>query len=109
MPTVGASKCPVTIGRRTAPGQRLPAAMQRVGSVARDAQPIAKAYLRKPGKPAVSKLLGLLKTGELKAGFEFPGTKVCWIPIPTSYWTGVSSHKFGSLRYIEHDKRKTGT
>jgi len=62
-----------------------------------------------PGKPAVSKLLGLLKTGELKAGFEFPGTKVCWIPIPTSYWTGVSSHKFGSLRYIEHDKRKTGT
>jgi hypothetical protein len=61
------------------------------------------------GKPAVSELLGLLKSGELMAGFEFPGTKVCWIPIPTSYWTGISSHKFGSLRYLQHDKHKTGT
>ena len=32
-----------------------------------------------------------------------------WIPIPTSYWTAVSSAKFGSLRYIEGDKKKTGT
>ena len=60
-------------------------------------------------KPAVLELLGLLKSGELKAGFEFPGTMVCWIPIPASFWTGVSSHKFGSLRYVQGDKHKTGT
>jgi len=34
---------------------------------------------------------------------------VCWIPIPASFWTGVSSHKFGSLRYVQGDKHKTGT
>jgi hypothetical protein len=47
--------------------------------------------------------------GELKAGFEFPGTSVLWISIPTSYWTGISTSKFGSLRYVAHDKKKTGT
>jgi hypothetical protein len=61
------------------------------------------------GKIAVPELLRLLRSGELKAGFEFPGTTVRWIPIPTSYWTAVSSAKFGSLRYIEGDKKKTGT
>jgi hypothetical protein len=57
----------------------------------------------------VPELLRLLKGGELKAGFEFPGTKVFWIPIPTSYWTGVSSHKFGSLQHVQGDKHKKGT
>ena len=32
-----------------------------------------------------------------------------WISIPTSYWTGVSTGKFGSLRYVAGDKKKTGT
>jgi hypothetical protein len=61
------------------------------------------------GEPAIVELLGLLKSGELKAGFEFPGSKVCWIAIPTSYWTRVNSYKFGSLRFISGDKRRTGT
>ena len=57
----------------------------------------------------VSGLLRLLKAGELKAGFEFPGTRVFWIPISTSYWTGVSSDKFRALRYQSGDKLKQGT
>jgi hypothetical protein len=65
--------------------------------------------IRGRDKPDVPELLRLLKSGELKAGFEFPGTNVSWIPIPTGYWTGISSYKFGSLRYVEGDKRKTGT
>jgi hypothetical protein len=60
-------------------------------------------------KSAVPRLLGLLKVGELKAGFEFPGTRVYWIPIPTSYWTGISSHKFGTLRSVAGDNFKIGT
>jgi hypothetical protein len=60
-------------------------------------------------KPAVSELLRLLKAGELTAGFEFPGTKVYWIPISTSYWTSVSTDKFRTLRYRHNDKLKTGT
>jgi hypothetical protein len=54
-------------------------------------------------------LLRLLKAGELKAGFEFPGTKVFWIPIPTSYWTGIGSQKFRRLQYSTDDETKTGT
>jgi hypothetical protein len=57
----------------------------------------------------VSGLLRLLKAGELKAGFEFPGTRVFWIPISTRYWTGVSSDKFRALRYQSDDKLKKGT
>jgi hypothetical protein len=66
--------------------------------------------LRLPSKAtAVPRLLGLLKAGELQAGFEFPGTRVYWIPIPTSYWTAVSSYKFGSLRFVRGDKIRIGT
>ena len=61
------------------------------------------------GKPDLLTLLGLLKAGELMAGFEFPGTKVHWIPIPKNYWTGISSQKFGSLLYRAGDKFKTAT
>jgi hypothetical protein len=61
------------------------------------------------GKIAVPQLLGLLKAGELKAGYEFPGTRVLWIPIPMSYWTAVSREKFGSLRHVAGDKKRTGT
>jgi len=54
-------------------------------------------------------LLRLLKAGELKAGFEFPGTRVFWIPISTSYWTRVSSDKFRALQYKSGDRLKKGT
>jgi hypothetical protein len=60
-------------------------------------------------KSAITKLLGLLQAGDLKAGFQFPGGKVYWIPIPTSYWAGVSSHKFRTLRYVPGDENRTGT
>src|ERR1700686_2108942 len=60
------------------------------------------------GQAAVPQLLGLLKAGELKAGFEFPGTKVYWIPISMSYWTGISSHRFGTVWYAEGDDYKKG-
>jgi hypothetical protein len=70
---------------------------------------LGKIHREPKGKPDLHTLLGLLKAGELLAGFEFPGTKVYWIQIPTSYWTGISSHKFGSLRYRHGDKLKTGT
>jgi len=60
-------------------------------------------------KSAVPELHRLLKLGELKAGFEFPGKRVYWIPIPPSYWTGVSSHRFRSLYYAEGDQQKKGS
>jgi hypothetical protein len=62
-----------------------------------------------PQKSAIPKLLGLLKAGELMAGFEFPGTEVFWIPIPREYWTCVSSHKFDSVRYKSGDRFRIGT
>ena len=62
-----------------------------------------------PQQSAVPRLLGLLKAGELVAGFEYPGTEVFWIPIPREYWTRVSSHKFDSVRYRQGDKFKIGT
>ena len=60
-------------------------------------------------KRAIADLLGLLRAGELSAGFEFPASSVVWIPIPKQYWVGVSSQKFRSLRYSPDDDRDTGT
>jgi len=60
------------------------------------------------GRKDILGLHALLKAGELKAGFEFPGNKVYWISIPTSYWTGVTTYKFDSLRYKSGDKFKIG-
>lgn len=49
---------------------------------------------------ACGRLLGLLKSGEIKAGFQFPaGRASSWITIPANYWTKVSSNKFKIIRY----------
>jgi hypothetical protein len=71
---------------------------------------LGKIHREPNGRPDLHTLLGLLRAGELMAGFEFPGTtKVYWIQIHTSYWTGISSYKFGSLRVRRGDKFKIGT
>jgi hypothetical protein len=55
------------------------------------------------------KLLSLLKSGALSAGFEFPGRKiVLWIPIPQNYWLTVHMHKFQSLGF-QLDDPSSGT
>lgn len=49
---------------------------------------------------ACGKLLSLLKTGKIKAGFQFPaGQTLLWITIPGHYWATVSSNKFKMIRY----------
>jgi hypothetical protein len=49
---------------------------------------------------ACGRLLGLLKSGEIKAGFQFPaGHASLWITIPELYWSRVSSDKFKVIRY----------
>jgi hypothetical protein len=55
-------------------------------------------------KIADGKLLGLLKAGELKAGIYFHGQSTRWIPISRSYWIGVSSDKFRSIRRSDKNK-----
>jgi hypothetical protein len=62
-----------------------------------------------PGKIADGKLLGLLKSGELSAGFFFPGRVVLWITIPTYYWANISSYSFRSIRRSDDDERQIGT
>jgi hypothetical protein len=61
------------------------------------------------GKIADGKLLGLLKSGELKAGFHFPGEFASWIAIPPSYWAGISSDKFRSIRTSRTNRDRIGT
>ncbi|MGB7102406.1 MAG: hypothetical protein WBD95_27035 [Xanthobacteraceae bacterium] len=47
-----------------------------------------------------SKLLSLLKAGQIKAGFRFPAFGSLWIEIRTAYWSGVDSAEFRtSLRF----------
>ena len=52
-------------------------------------------------KVASGKLLSLLKAGQINAGFQFPGTTVWWIKIPTQYWASVSTDKFRVIRFSE--------
>jgi hypothetical protein len=59
---------------------------------------LARLPSSKTGGIADGKLLGLLKAGELKAGFYFPGPYLSWIPISPSYWAGISSDQFTSIR-----------
>jgi hypothetical protein len=61
------------------------------------------------GKIADSKLLGLLKAGELKAGFHFPGPFTSWILISPSYWAGISSDEFRSIRISAKNRNRNGT
>jgi hypothetical protein len=50
-------------------------------------------------KVASGKLLSLLKAGEIEAGFQFFGSTVWWIKIPTRYWATVSTDKFRVIRF----------
>ena len=50
-------------------------------------------------KVASGKLLSLLKAGTIEAGFQFPGSTVWWIKIPTRYWVTVSTDKFRVIRF----------
>ena len=55
---------------------------------------------------ACGKLLSLLKTGQVKAGFQFPaGQTVLWITIPAYYWATVSSDKFKIIRYSKSSSK----
>jgi hypothetical protein len=60
-------------------------------------------------KVACGKLLSLLKSGQIKAGFQFPGRRgaVTWIAIPTHYWVTVSGDKFKVIRNLKN-KPKSG-
>jgi hypothetical protein len=62
--------------------------------------------LAKIKSPATSKiddgrLLSLLRSGDLKAGFEFPGATKRWVSIECNYWVTVDSQKFRSIRSDE--------
>jgi hypothetical protein len=61
--------------------------------------------LQNPKRPktADAELLGLLKSGALGAGFEFPGLVTRWVPIPATYWMKVGSDKFHRIR--SHESR----
>jgi hypothetical protein len=54
-------------------------------------------------KVASDELLDLLKSGEITAGFRFPGCTILWIKIPVIYWVPFSSNKF---RIIRHSSKK---
>jgi hypothetical protein len=43
-------------------------------------------------------LLSLLREGDLRAGFEYPGFVRRWIPIQPTYWLNIDSGKFRSIR-----------
>ena len=58
---------------------------------------------------ACGKLLSLLKTGQVKAGFQFPaGQTVLWITIPAHYWATVSSDKILKLFDTPRVARRVG-
>lgn len=62
--------------------------------------------LAKIKQPATKKiddgqLLSLLRSDDLRAGFEFPGATKRWVPIERDYWLTVDSAKFRSIRSDE--------
>jgi hypothetical protein len=59
---------------------------------------LGKSQAPNNSKIADGKLLGLLKSGELTAGFEFPGLVTRWVPIPATYWMRITSDKFRGIR-----------
>ena len=58
------------------------------------------AKIRQPTTTKIheGRLLALLKSGALTAGFEFPGPVRRWISLDANYWLTVDSKKFGSIR-----------
>jgi hypothetical protein len=65
--------------------------------------------LKLPNKTAASRLLSLLKSGDLEAGFQFPGRATRWIPISTRYWVGIGTDKIQSLVHERGNKKRSGT
>jgi hypothetical protein len=65
--------------------------------------------LNRRARTATGDLLSLLRSGELKAGFDFPGRVKRWISIPASYWAGIGSDQFRTLHYEKGNKHKPGT
>jgi hypothetical protein len=59
--------------------------------------------IKQPTTKAIAdtQLLSLLKSGELKAGFDFPGRTKHWISIQPDYWLKIDSSKFRSIRRNE--------
>ena len=59
---------------------------------------------RSRDKVASDELLDLLKSGEIIAGFRFPGRAILWVNIPAHYWSTISSNKFRVIRYSRNKK-----
>ena len=55
-------------------------------------------------KVASDELLSLLKSGEIAAGFRFPGSAILWVKIPTHYWAQVTSAEFRQIRHSRNRK-----
>jgi hypothetical protein len=61
------------------------------------------AKLKQPTTKAIAdtQLLSLLKSGELRAGFDFPGCTKRWVSIPSDYGLKIDSRRFRSIRKDE--------
>ena len=70
------------------------------------AQRLARTRNPKTNRIQSSKLLSVLRSGDLKAGFYILGGTV-WIEIPETYWLGINSSKF--RRIARTDDPKSGT
>lgn len=52
------------------------------------------------------KMLSLLQSGTLTAGFHFPlNDQLIWIEIPSAYWSKIGNDKFRVIRRVSDDKR----
>jgi hypothetical protein len=67
------------------------------------ARRLARARNQKAKGIESSKLLSLLRSGELKAGFYILGGAV-WIEIPLTYWLGIGSSKFRRIGRTDDPK-----
>jgi hypothetical protein len=57
-------------------------------------------------KVAVGRLIGLLRSGDIKAGVLFPaGARSYWLMVPTSHWAGVSSDNLRVITYSKSNPR----
>jgi hypothetical protein len=65
---------------------------------------------RRPPRPLDPEtLLSLLKSGELKTGFHYPGQVTLWIAIPPKYWLTVGADKIRSVYYEDDNEQRPGT
>jgi hypothetical protein len=62
----------------------------------------------KKEKPDVDRLLTLLISGKLHAGFVFPSPVNRWIDIPQKYWAGIGTDRLLALNYVEGSTKKIG-